>query len=173
MQPSMEHYYMNSNNVNNYSRVYDFMNMPTAAAYPMSNNIFSTSSSATNNSASQSQQQQQQDWRNMEQQQYVYQQQAQRNNSSSASGIHYLSQQHHQDPISLVQQHDARLYKALNGEILSPVDSGIGADMSLLDQVTKNEFFTQNVSVVQQQQSQVYIELVQWGYFKKVYSMQV
>lgn len=144
----MEHFYMSPNN--NYNRVYDYVN----ATYQMPNSsIFS--SSAQNNSTSQSQQhqQQQRDWRNMEQQQYVYQQ-PQRNNSSSASSVHYLSQ-HHQDPISLVQQHDARLYKALNGEILSPVDSGIGADMSLLDQVTKNEFFAQNVAIVQQQQSQV------------------
>lgn len=150
----MEHYYMSPNN--NYNRVYDYVN----ATYPMSNSIFSSSSSTTNNSTSQSQQQhqqQQQEWRNMEQQQYVYQQ-PQRNNSSSTSGIHYLSQ-HHQDPISLIQQHDARLYKAkfINGEILSPGDSGIGADMSLLDQVTKNDFFAQNVAIVQQQQSQVII----------------
>jgi hypothetical protein len=73
--------------------------------------------------------------------------------------IQYTTHQSQQQQQQQQQQqnndngHDARLYKHLNVEMLSPVDSGIGADLSLLDP-NKAEFYIQ-ASTANQSAAQV------------------
>ncbi|KAI6183011.1 Protein grainyhead [Aphelenchoides bicaudatus] len=145
MQPTMENYYNgNSNsNGNGYPRLYnDYVNQPallSAAAnsnqlyYPMA----SMFPSANNNQSAATLLQQ--DWPYNGN----YGQPMQQQRSSAASTIHYSSHgqqqlDHQLDHASVQQQ---RIYKMNPAELLSPVDSGIGNDLSLLDHAVKSEFF--------------------------------
>lgn len=110
MQPTMEQYYATMQTAN-YSRAYDYqLAQPVlnqlAAAAPSSQHIYYTSNVFGNPGTTG------QEWN-------YY--------NGRQPTIHYPQQQQ-----QIENGHDARIYK-LNGEMLSPVDSGIGADLSILD----------------------------------------
>lgn len=65
----------------------------------------------------------------------------------------HQAQQQQQQQQNNDNGHDSRIYKHLNVEMLSPVDSGIGADLSLLDP-NKAEFYIQ-ASTANQSAAQV------------------
>jgi len=180
MQPSVDHYsYMPAASVSaaDYSRVYDYMagvagyQMASPQVFPSAAAVAATNIIQQHHHQQQQQQQQQQDWRGLEHPYITYQ----RTTSSSTNGqIHYagphnshpqqqqqaqqsaigalvivdgLSQQHQHQ-----QLHEHRLYKALNGELLSPVDSGISADLSMLE--SQPPFALVASSIIQSQQQQ-------------------
>lgn len=120
MPPSVEQYYTTMQAAN-YSRAYDYQlaqpvlnQLNLSATGPTSQHIYYTSNVFGNPGTTGTQ-----DWN-------YY------NRNQQSGAIHYQQQQHAEN------NHDARIYK-LNGEMLSPVDSGIGADLSLLDP-SKTEF---------------------------------
>uniref|UniRef100_A0A914CLV2 Grh/CP2 DB domain-containing protein n=1 Tax=Acrobeloides nanus TaxID=290746 RepID=A0A914CLV2_9BILA len=143
MQPSMEQYYMPAG----YSRMYsEYVNaaaqpLITAAAVatPSSANqiyypaMFQTGSS--NNNA--------QEWRPVDH--YA-------NQRYQAATLQYAHSHPQQANAHDISHENPRIYKALNVEMLSPVDSGIGAELSLLDP-SKHDFFV-SAGSAQSQQSQ-------------------
>uniref|UniRef100_A0AC34RND2 Grh/CP2 DB domain-containing protein n=1 Tax=Panagrolaimus sp. JU765 TaxID=591449 RepID=A0AC34RND2_9BILA len=125
MQPAAMEQYYTTMQAANYSRAYDYqlaqpvLNQLNLSA-PTSQHIYYTPNVFGNPGTAA------QDWN-------YY-------NRNQTSTIHYPQQ--HAD-----NGHDSRIYK-INGEMLSPVDSGIGADLSLLDPNKAEFLFT--VSAAQQ-----------------------
>ncbi|KAI6202731.1 Protein grainyhead [Aphelenchoides besseyi] len=148
MQPTMEYNGYPQPFYNNYVSNSNLISAATIRTHPSSYNSMMLQNYAANGVNGL-------DWQHS----YAYAQptneQQQRNGATSA--IHYASHGNHQgnqQPHDYHSDHQQRnLYKMNAAELLSPVDSGIGGELSLLDPtaVVKSEFFatTTGVSVLQ------------------------